>query len=124
MQKGGVPLPPRFTIDGFLDLIRLCVKSTVFSFNGKYYRQKQGVSMGSPLAPVLACLYMEFFETELRLSLPGPQPSFWARYIDDIILQWAHSLEEFNIFLLRLQQVEPLIKLKVEWEVSDPAHTN
>ena len=80
--------------------------------------------MGSPLAPVLACLYMEFFESELRLSLPGHQPSFWARYIDDIILQWAHSLEEFNIFLRRLQQVEPLIKLKVEWEVSDPAHTN
>ena len=119
--EGGVPLPQGYTIDGFLDLIRLCVKSTVFSFNGKFYRQKQGVSMGSPLAPVLACLYMEYFETELRLSLNGPQPSYWVRYIDDILIQWPHSLEEFNIFLQRLLQIEPLIQLTTEWELKDPA---
>ena len=46
--QGKLPLPEGYTIDGFIDLIRLCVKSTVFSFNGKYYRQRQGVSMGSP----------------------------------------------------------------------------
>ena len=92
--EGGVPLPQGYTIDGFLDLIRLCVKSTVFSFNGKFYRQKQGVSMGSRLTPVLACLYMEYFESELRLSLNGPQPSFWVRYIDDILIQWPHSFRD------------------------------
>ena len=78
--------------------------------------------MGSPLAPVIACLYMEYFETELRHSLDGPQPSLWARYIDDIILQWKHSREEFAIFLGKLNQLEPLINLTVEWESSDSSH--
>ena len=119
-HEGTFPIPDGYTIEGFLDLIRLCVGSTVFSFNGKFYRQKQGVSMGSPLAPVLACLYMEYFETELRQKIPGLQPSFWVRYIDDILLQWSGSLEEFNIFLSKLNQVEDLIKLKVEWETTDP----
>ena len=86
-HEGRVPLPEGYTIEGFLDLIRLCVESTVFSFNGKYYRQKQGVSMGSPLAPILACLYMEMYESELRHNIQGQQPSFWVRYIDDILLQ-------------------------------------
>ena len=48
-DQGGLPLPPGYTILGFLDLIRLCVGSSVFSFNGKFYRQKQGVTMDSPL---------------------------------------------------------------------------
>ncbi len=115
-EQGGVPLPEGYTIDGLLDLIRLCCSSTVFSFNGKYYRQKQGVAMGSPLAPIVACLYMEYFETEHLLSIRGPQPSFWVRFIDDILLQWAHGIEEFNIFLRKLNNIELLINLKVEWE--------
>ena len=119
-QEGRLPLPDGYTIEGLLDLIRLCVDSTVFSFNGKYYRQKQGVSMGSPLAPVLACLYMEYFETELRQTIQGHQPSFWVRYIDDILLQWSGSYDEFKIFLNQLTQVENLIKLQVEWETTDP----
>ena len=48
-EQGGVPLPEGYTIDGLLDLIQLCVTSSVFSFNGNYYRQLQGVAMGSPL---------------------------------------------------------------------------
>ena len=120
-EQGGVPLREGYTIDGILDLIRLCCTSTVFSFNGKYYRQKQGVAMGSPFAPIIACLYMEFFETEFRLSLHGLQPSLWLRYIDDIILQWAYSLEEFNIYLRKLTQIEELINFPVEWEKNDPS---
>ena len=120
-HEGMVPLPAGYTIEGVLDLIRLCIDSTVFSFNGKYYRQKQGVSMGSPLAPILACLYMEYFETELRHNIQGPQPSFWVRYIDDILLQWAGSLDEFNIYLNELTNIEDLIKLQTEWETTDPA---
>ena len=74
--------------------------------------------MGSPLGPVLAGLYMEFFETELVHTISGPRPSLWLRYIDDIILQWAHSMEEFEIFLKKLCDLEDLINLQAEWEVS------
>ena len=119
-HDGMLPLPDGYTIEGLLDLIRLCVDSTVFSFNGSFFRQKQGVSMGSPLAPVLACLFMELFESELRMNIQGPQPFFWVRYIDDILIQWPGNLDQFNTLFNKLIQVEDLIKLQVEWETADP----
>ena len=63
---------------------------------------------------------MEYFETELRHSIQGPQPSFWVRYIDDILLQWSGSLDEFNTFFNKLTNVEDLINLQTEWESTDP----
>ena len=76
--------------------------------------------MGSPLDPVLACRYMEYFESEFKDTLGVQQPSFWARCIDDIILQWCYTKVEFNIFLNKLNQLESLIKLSLEWETTDP----
>ena len=42
-HEGTLPIPDGYTIEGSLDLIRLCVGSTVFSFIGKFYRQKNKV---------------------------------------------------------------------------------
>ena len=117
-------LPDDYTIEGFLDLIRLCITATIFTFNGKYYKQQQGIAMGSPLAPALACLYMEFWESELLNTIPGPKPIFWVRYIDDILLQWPHSYEDFNIFLRNLNLLEDLINVQAEWELIDPSRPN
>ena len=80
--------------------------------------------MGSPLAPALACLYMEFWESELLNTIPGPKPIFWVRYIDDILLQWPHSYEDFNIFLRNLNLLEDLINVQAEWELIDPSRPN
>ena len=41
-----------------------CTK-TVFSFNSKFYKQVDGVSMGSPFGPVLANIIM----TELERTI-------------------------------------------------------
>ena len=78
-----LPLPTRV----FLDLIRLCVQSTSFSFNGQYYSQTYGVAMGSSLSPVLANLYMEFFESKY-LPRILPKGILWVRYVDDIFCAW------------------------------------
>ena len=40
------------------ELIKLCKKDVHFNFNGSTYVQKDGVAMGSPLAPVLASIIM------------------------------------------------------------------
>ena len=45
------------------ELIKLCVRDTYFTFNGTHYCQTYGVAMGSSLSPILANLYMEYFET-------------------------------------------------------------
>ena len=43
-------------------LVELCLRSTYFSFQGQIYEQTEGVAMGSPLSPIVANIFMEYFE--------------------------------------------------------------
>ena len=45
-------------------LFNLATCETHFLFKGKFYDQINGVAMGSPLAPVLANLFMGHYEKE------------------------------------------------------------
>ena len=63
-------------------LVRICLKSTFFSFKGVLYEQIEGVAMGSPLSPVVANLYMEAFEKSAIESFPL-KPKWWKRFVDD-----------------------------------------
>ena len=47
-----------------LDLLEFCLCNSYFLFQGKFYEQTQGAAMGSPVSPVLANLYMEWFEEQ------------------------------------------------------------
>ena len=100
--------------DVFLKLIELCVLDSVFSAQGKFYRQTFGFAMGNPLSPVLSNLYMEYFETLYlpricQFNLP------WFRYIDDILCLWP-STEDPHSFLRQLNSLVPSITFKIEEE--------
>ena len=43
-------------------LLEFCLKNTYFSFQGQFYEQVEGAAMGSPVSPIVANLYMEYFE--------------------------------------------------------------
>ena len=43
-------------------LLELCLYNTYFSFQGQFYEQVEGAAMGSPVHPIVANLYMEYFE--------------------------------------------------------------
>ena len=45
-------------------LFLFATSQTHFLFNGKFYNQIDGVAMGSPLAPVLANIFMGFYESK------------------------------------------------------------
>ena len=44
----------------FKQLLTLSVKSSCFTFNDVYYKQVDGVAMGSPLGPILTNLFLAF----------------------------------------------------------------
>ena len=115
-NRDDLDLPEGITVSVLIELIELCCKSTVFSFNGSFYQQIDGVAMGSPLACLLANIYMEYFETELRSKL-RLQPSFWWRFVDDIICIWPHGQDTFQTFLNGLNRLAPSINFTVEWEI-------
>ena len=72
--------------------------------------------MGSNLSPVLANLYMEYFESIL-LPIIKPADMFWFRYVDDIFTVWDDKWGSFDEFLIKLNSLAHSIKFKVEWEV-------
>ena len=53
-------------------LLEFCLRSTYFTFQGRYYEQQEGVTMGSPISPIVAKLYMEHFEKKAINSSPHP----------------------------------------------------
>ena len=52
---------------------------THFIFNSKFYNQIDGVSMGSPLAPVLANIFMGFYESKWLNEYNLSKPKFYLR---------------------------------------------
>jgi len=57
-----------------------------FLFNGSFYDQIDGVAMGSPLAPVLANLFMGHHEKLWLENFQCSKILFYRRYVDDTFL--------------------------------------
>ena len=98
-----------------IDLLKLCLKSSFFSFKGKIYEQTHGVAMGSPLSPIIANLYMEHFEQKALKSFPFT-PEEWKRYVDDIFAKWIHGLSKLHEFLAHINNISNHIKFTIEIE--------
>ena len=76
------------------ELIKLCTKDVHFNFNGITYVQKDGVAMGSPLAPVLAGIFMVELERAVIPKL-SQHLQFWEHYVDDTICFVRNVYQEF-----------------------------
>ena len=83
-------------------------------FNDQYFMQTFGVAMGSALSPVLANLYMEYFESELLPAI-DLKPLLWLRYVEDVCALWPNDWC-LNEFLRKLNDLAPSIEFTVEEE--------
>ena len=45
-----------------INLVKVCLASTYFSFRGKIYEKTQNMAWGSPLSTIVANIFMEHFE--------------------------------------------------------------
>ena len=64
-------------------LLDFATKQSHFIFNGKIYDHVDGVSMGSPLAPLLAETFMQDFEKKHQQLFDSLGIGYWKRYVDD-----------------------------------------
>ena len=48
--------------DEVIQLLKLVLENCVFTFQDKFFKQMHGATMGSPCSPVVANIYMEYFE--------------------------------------------------------------
>ena len=65
-----------FSRETFVELMNFATTSVEFSFNNKMYKQVDGVAMGSPLGPVLANIFVGYYEQRLVTALTNDKLFF------------------------------------------------
>ena len=82
-------------IEHIISLLEFCLRSTCFVFQGQCYEQIEGAAMGSPLSPIVANIFMEYFETKALKTAPHPKSV--ERFVEDtfVVIRAAYK-EEFS----------------------------
>ena len=88
-----------------------------FIFNSKFYNQIDGVAMGYSLAPVLANIFMGFYESKWLNEYNLNKPKFYLIYVDDILAAFVKEQDSLN-FLHFLNKRHPNIKFTIEKQIN------
>ena len=100
-----------------LRLAELVLTLNCFSFAGNYYKQINGVAMGTRMGPSYANLFVGYVEHQFFNQYNGPKPELYGRYIDDRIGAISSSREELDQFITSVNSFHPA--LKYTWEISE-----
>ena len=73
------------------ELFLSATSQTHFNFNSKFYNQIDRVAMDSPLAPVLANIFMGFYESKWLNEYNLNKPKFYLRCVDDILAAFGNE---------------------------------
>ena len=96
--------------------ISFATAETHFLFNGSFFDQIDGVAMGSPLAPVLANLFMGHHEKIWLQQYQGPEVLFYRRYVDDTFCLF-NSEQDAIAFFDYINSQHPNIHFTMEKEI-------
>ncbi|XP_053571499.1 uncharacterized protein LOC128661246 [Bombina bombina] len=83
-------------------LLEFILKNNVFSFDGQVFRQIRGTAMGAVCAPTYACLHLGSWESDIfeqHVDTFDNKVLMWVRYVDDVLVLWDGTVEEFNTFV-------------------------
>ena len=97
-----------------MEMLTFCVETTYFGMGSDIYRQAERLAMSSPLSPVLANIYMEYFK-EMALESTSLKPSIWLRDIDDTFILWPHQ-EDVQTLLDHVNSIRPSIQFTMKKE--------
>ena len=100
-----------------LRLAELVLTLNCFSFGDNYYKQINGVAMGTKMGPSYANLFVGFIENEFFSNYHGPKPDLYKRFIDDCVGATSSSKDELDQFITAVSSFHPA--LKYTWEISE-----
>ena len=69
---------------------------THFIFSSNFYNKIDGVAMGSPLAPVIANIFMGFHESKWLNEYNVNKPKFHLSYVDDILAAFLLTMSKIH----------------------------
>lgn len=103
----------------FRILLELATKESFILFNGQYYKQTDGVAMGSPLGPTLANIFLCHHEKNWLNQCPNEfKPFYFKRYVDDIFCLFSDE-QHVQSFLGYLNTRHPNMNFTFENEADN-----
>lgn len=96
----------------YMKAATMCMKMNFFTFRNRFFKIIFGTSMGNPLSPLIAEVFMAKFETDLKSK--GLLPRIWHRYVDDVFA--IVKKDQLNDVLTVLNTQYPTIKFTYEME--------
>ena len=99
-----------------LKLLSWSTKNTTIQFNNKFYKQLDGVAMGSLIGPLLADIMMNYvIDKAIERTPLDHQPKFFCRYVDDCFANFTNT-SSIEVFLRNLNSVHSQIQFTKEVE--------
>ncbi|CAM4855531.1 unnamed protein product [Rotaria socialis] len=114
-NKGATIIP--FNRTQFKKLLEFAVCEVPFRFLNNTYIQQDGVAMGSPLAPILADIFISKLELKLN-KFSINKPLIWKRYVDDVFCIF-HNSQKISKFLISINKWHKNIKFTLQNEEDD-----
>jgi hypothetical protein len=118
VKASDIQLP--ITTAALKELLLRCTFNVQFLFNGTFFRQTDGIAMGSSLGCILSDIFMGSLESrQLKETIRGTH--FYRRYVDDIFIvvdkktELHEALEIFN-------SAHPSMKFTSEIELNNSFH--
>ena len=94
-------------------MIGVLLKFSAFSTINGYYRQNEGLAMGSKLSPALSNIFLHMLEsTIIQKFLDQKIVLFYTRYVDDWLLIVRKRSK--NNILEKMNSFDPLLKFTVD----------
>lgn len=99
-----------------LQLLLICLDQNYLQFNGMFYKQNDGLPMGSPLSPLLAEIFMNNLELQIQTLPLAKNLVYWYRYVDDVLILWRGTTRQLSTFHKQLNALHKNIKFTLEIE--------
>ena len=94
LYRGPSTIAIPFPDEVFIELMGIATKLVSLSFNELMHRQIDGVSMGCPLGPILANIFVKFQERHLFDVFP--KPFIYLCYVDDTFVPFRPRNDKLN----------------------------
>ncbi len=110
-------LPSNMTAETVGSLITFCLDNSYFEFNGDFYKQNTGGTMGSPLIVELAEIRTAETEQHALATCPDP-PHTYKHFVDDGIGDFRDRRQADN-FLAYINSLNPDLQYTIEHPATD-----
>ena len=121
MGKYPDSLHSRFSKNFILEATNILLRNNTFQFNGDFFLQTKGCSMGSIFSPIVAILSMGYLEEKMYEKAGAIDPNLksyleknWQRFIDDCFMIWKQALGNIEQLNGLLEDLDPHIKFTME----------